>query len=86
MHWCISKNIWMKKIDFSSLAEQSFMSPSYFRSIFKDVTGLTPVDYLNRMRIVKSLEYLELDKSTIADAAARVGILIPITIPGCLRK
>ena len=63
-----------EKIDFSSLAEKSFMSPSYFRSIFKDVTGLTPVEYLNRMRIVKSLEYLELDKSTIADAAAKVGI------------
>ena len=62
------------KIDFSSLAEKSFMSPSYFRSIFKDVTGLTPVEYLNRMRIVKSLKYLELDKSTIADAAAKVGI------------
>jgi YesN/AraC family two-component response regulator len=63
-----------EKIDFSSLAEQSFMSPSYFRSIFKDVTGLTPVDYLNRMRIVKSLEYLERDKSTIAEAAAKVGV------------
>ena len=63
-----------EKIDFSSLAEKSFMSPSYFRSIFKDVTGLTPVEYLNRMKIVKSLEYLELDKSTIADAAAKVGI------------
>ncbi len=63
-----------EKIDFSGLAEKSYMSPSYFRSIFKDVTGLTPVDYLNRMRIVKSLEYLEMDKSTIADAAARVGI------------
>lgn len=63
-----------EKIDFSGLAESSFMSPSYFRSIFKDVTGLTPVDYLNRMRIVKSLEYLEREKSTIAEAAAKVGI------------
>lgn len=63
-----------EKVDFSYLSEKSFMSPSYFRSIFKDVTGLTPVDYLNRMRIVKSLEYLETERSTIADAAAKVGI------------
>lgn len=63
-----------EKIDFSVLAEKSFMSSVYFRSIFKDVTGLTPVEYLNRMRIVKSLEYLERDKCSIADAAAKVGI------------
>ena len=63
-----------EKIDFAKLADQSYMSLSYFRTIFKDVTGLTPVDYLNRMRVVKSLEYLEIDKSTIADAAAKVGI------------
>ncbi len=63
-----------EKIDFAMLAEQSYMSPSYFRSVFKDVTGLTPVDYLNRMRVVKSLEYLEMEKSTIAAAAARVGV------------
>lgn len=63
-----------EKLDFVALAEQCYMSPGHFRSIFKDVTGLTPVEYLNRMRIVKSLEYLELEKCTIADAAAKVGI------------
>lgn len=63
-----------EKIDFSRLAGRSFMSPPYFRMIFKDVTGLTPVEYLNRMRIVKSLEYLEREKCTIAEAAAKVGI------------
>ena len=63
-----------QRINFNELAEQGYMSPAYFRRIFKDVTGLTPTDYLNRMRIVKSLEYLEKEKSTIADAAAMVGI------------
>lgn len=63
-----------EKINFLELAEKSFMSPNYFRTIFKDVTGLTPVEYLNRMRIVKSLEYLEREKCSIADAAAKVGI------------
>ena len=32
------------------------------------------MDYLNRMRVVKSLEYLEMEKSTIAAAAAKVGV------------
>lgn len=63
-----------EKIDFTRLIEDSFLSPSYFRTLFKDVTGLSPIEYLNRMRIVKSLEYLEMDKCTIGDAAAKVGI------------
>lgn len=63
-----------EKVDFAMLAEKSYMSPSYFRSVFKDVTGMTPVDYLNRMRVVKSLEYLEVERSTIAEAAAKVGV------------
>ena len=63
-----------QKIDFNDLAEKGYMSPAYFRRIFKDVTGLTPTEYLNRMRIVRSLEYLEKEKSTIAEAAAMVGI------------
>lgn len=63
-----------EKIDFNKLAEEGYMSTSYFRTIFKDVTGLTPVDYLNRMRVVKSLEYLEMERCSIAEAAAKVGI------------
>ena len=39
-----------EKIDFSSLAEQSFHESQLFSVNFKDVWGLTPVDYLNRMR------------------------------------
>jgi len=62
-----------EKIDFKELSKKSFLSPGYFRSIFKDVTGLTPLEYLNRMRIVKSLEYLEKEQLSIIDAAAKVG-------------
>ena len=35
---------------------------------------MTPVEYLNRIRIIKSLEYLERNQCNIADAAASVGI------------
>lgn len=61
-------------ISFSQIAQNVNLSPSYFRAIFKDVTGLTPIAYLNRMRIVKSLEYLEYEGLSIADAAGKVGI------------
>jgi YesN/AraC family two-component response regulator len=63
-----------EKINFSAIAENVYLNPNYFRGLFKDVTGLTPMEYLNRMRIVKSLEYLNMEEVSIADAAARVGI------------
>lgn len=64
-------------IDFEDLAFRLHLSSSYFRVLFKDVTGLPPVEYLNRLRIVKSLQYLQADDLSIANAAARVGIYDP---------
>lgn len=63
-----------EKIDIEQLAASVYWSSRHFRTVFKEVTGLTPVEYLNRVRIVKSLEYLEKNKSSIKEAAASVGI------------
>ncbi len=60
-------------IDFEKLAKNCYMSMNYFRSVFKAVTGLRPVEYMNRMRIIKSLEYLQRDNCSVTDAALRVG-------------
>ncbi len=35
---------------------------------------MTPTNYLNRMRIIRSLEYLEREDMSIAEAASKVGI------------
>ena len=32
------------------------------------------MEYMNRMRIVKSLEYLEMEQLSVAEAAEKVGI------------
>lgn len=63
-----------ESIDFNIIAKGLHITPNYFRSIFKDVTGLSPVDYLNRIRIVKSLEYLQMGELSVSEAAAKVGI------------
>lgn len=63
-----------EKLDLKMLAKDAFWSEGYFRTVFKDVTGLSPVDYLNRLRIVKSLEYVRAEKLNFQEAAARVGI------------
>lgn len=64
-----------EEIDFSQIASDIHLSSSYFRAIFKDITGLSPTDYLNRIRIVKSLEYLQSEDLSVAESAEKVGIL-----------
>ena len=66
-----------EKIDLGVLAAQSYWSEGHFRAVFKDITGFSPVEYLNRLRIVKSLEYMEKENLRISEAAERVGIYDP---------
>jgi len=64
-----------EKLDIGELAQKSCWSPSHFRAVFKSVTGLSPLEYLNRLRIIKSMEYLSGSSVSVAEAAERVGIL-----------
>lgn len=56
------------------IADASSLSESYFRNIFKEVTGLSPMDYLNRIRVAKALEMLQKENISVTEAASRVGI------------
>lgn len=61
-------------IDFSDYARIHNISHGYFRAIFKSATGLPPVEYLNRLRIIRAIEYLKDDSLTMSDVSAAVGI------------
>ena len=61
-------------LDFNDIAQRCSFSPNYFRKLFKDVTGLAPVAYVNRLRIVRACEYMQKDGMTIQEAAERVGV------------
>lgn len=63
-----------ENIDFSHYARLHNISPGYFRTIFKSATGLPPVEYLNRLRIVRAIEYLKDETLSISDVSAAVGI------------
>lgn len=64
-------------VDISELIRRHRISEGYFRQIFKDVTGLPPRQYLNRMRIVRALELLNVQGLDICETAERVGIYDP---------
>ncbi|MGI6402737.1 MAG: AraC family transcriptional regulator [Oscillospiraceae bacterium] len=66
-----------EEIDFHALAAEAYMSVNYFRTVFKQATGLSPIDYLNRKRIIKSLHLLQTENLPIREVAALVGIQDP---------
>ena len=61
-------------VDFEQLAAQGGITLSHFRAVFKKHTGLSPVDYLNRARIMRALELLQTSDLTISEIAIQVGI------------
>lgn len=63
-----------ENINFTEFAEKNFLTPNHFRQLFKKVTGVPPVNYLNRVRVIKSLQFIQLESMSVSDAAAKVGI------------
>lgn len=68
----INKN-YSQKIELNTLAELAYMSPSYFSTFFKLSTGFSPIEYLNKIRIAKSIEMLRETDYSIARIALDCG-------------
>ena len=62
-----------KTITNDLLAGVSGMSTVYFRKLFSEIMGVSPVAYAQRFRIEKAKEMLKTDFGTISDVAASLG-------------
>lgn len=49
------------------------LSTDYFSRMFKQYTGLTPVEYIRYIRLAKAAELLQQPDISIADVAMKVG-------------
>lgn len=58
----------------SLLAEKFNLSESHFRKLFKDFTGLSPVEYRNGLRVEHAKELLSHNAASVAEVARAVGI------------
>lgn len=56
------------------IAARAYLSPNYFRKVFKEVTGLTPIEYINKIRISKACKLLNERNITVSQVAETVGI------------
>lgn len=67
------KNKYMDNITLDSLADLAEMNPRYFCRFFKLNSGLTPINYLNQIRIEKACELLNTGNYTVNEAATATG-------------
>lgn len=62
-------------LDFDMLAKKFGFSTNHFRKLFRDATGLSPVKYVNRLRITQACEYMKRDHLSAREAAELVGFI-----------
>ena len=62
-------------VDFEVIARKNGITLNYFRVIFKEIMGMTPIEYLNQLRVAKALELLQTSSLPISEVSAQVGIL-----------
>lgn len=62
-----------ESITLAELARAARFSPWYSARIFKELTGLSPADYIRRLRLAKSTLRLRDEKIRVIDAAAELG-------------
>nr|WP_239541446.1 AraC family transcriptional regulator [Pullulanibacillus pueri] len=55
------------------IASHIYLSPGHFRKVFKETMGLSPINYINKLRISNACQLLKEDRS-ISEIAERVGI------------
>jgi AraC family transcriptional regulator len=62
-----------EEITMADLADVSLFSPWYSYRLFKRYTGLTPADYIRKIRLSKSAMKLKNEKHRVADVAFALG-------------
>jgi two-component system response regulator YesN len=69
----IQENFYDRNLSIKTIAEYTYLTPTYLCLIFKKETGKTINQYITEVRIEKSKEYLKNRKIKIYEIASRVG-------------
>ncbi len=65
----IHKNYSSHPLTISELSSMCEISPEYFRKIFKSLYGLSPITYINTLKISRAKELLESGDYTVTESA-----------------
>lgn len=68
------ENNYINEINVDEIAKMCFISPATFRRKFKLITGMSPVEYKNMLKIKKASELLKTGEFSVSEAAKEVCI------------
>lgn len=74
-----------RKIHLDDISKSIGISTSHLGCIFKEITGKSPVDYLNKMRINKAKDLLQ-EGATVSEAAFLLGFSDIFYFSKCFKK
>ena len=64
---------YMQNFPVDLLADLCHLSPTHFRRVFHEIMEMSPLDYLNRTRILQSCSMLRMTEDSILSVSERVG-------------
>ncbi|WP_415839628.1 helix-turn-helix domain-containing protein [Paenibacillus tarimensis] len=64
---------YMKPISLQSLAELANLSVGYYATLFKNHVGMSPIDYLIRIRMQRAKQMLVTSRASLKDISHLVG-------------
>ncbi|MGX7163211.1 AraC family transcriptional regulator [Enterococcus massiliensis] len=67
------ENHYEEEITLEKLAQDQYISATYLSKIFKEATGMSPINYLITIRLSRAKELLKNDKLSIKEVATTVG-------------
>ena len=68
------------------LAQQCHMSETHFRRIFQKKMNMTPIEYVNFVRVKKACELIDKTDISMEEVAEKVGFITPSTFNRNFRK
>lgn len=80
------QNHYHEVIRLEDIASQCYLTEAHFCRLFKQLTGETPIFYINKFRINKAVSYLAESKYTIKEIAEKVGFYDEAYFCRCFRK
>lgn len=63
----------MQQFSIDVLADLCHWSPTHFRRVFHDIMGTSPLDFINKTRIMKSCNLLRSTEESILEISEQVG-------------
>ena len=72
------ENNYMNEVYISDLAKTLGIESSYFSKLFKNKIGITPIEYLTKIRVEKAMQLLKFPPYSIKNIAASVGFSDPL--------